>query len=333
LSDQAQPSRSVEPYRTGSLPVSDGHSIFFEESGRPDGLPAVYLHGGPGGGIEPEMRGVHNPDVYRVVMFDQRGAGRSTPSGETRHNTLLHLVADMEALRQHLGLERWIVSGGSWGTTVALAYAQTHPERCLALVLRGVFLGSQAEMDWFNSGLRNFYPDVWDTTLAGLSAEQAAHFPHSLDRLIDDPDPAISGPAAVRKARYEWLSCSTDPSAESDEAILAVLTPEFCIPYQRVASHYGHHQFFLQPDQLLNGMAAIRHLPGYIVNGRMDVVCPPMAAYRLKQAWPEAELHLVPMAGHFSTEPGIRAVLCDVMARLERLANPSTAVHHSGASG
>jgi proline iminopeptidase len=310
LSDDVHP-----PERTGMLPVSDGHCLYYEESGRIDGLPVVYLHGGPGAGIEPEMRAVHDRAAHRLVMFDQRGAGRSTPSGETRDNTLQHLVRDVEALREHLGIDRWIVSGGSWGTTVALAYAQAHPQRCRALVLRGVFLGSQAEMAWFDGGLRHFYPDVWAATIEGLTPEQADGFLHSLDVLIDNPDPAISGPAAVRKAKYEWLSCSADPDAD---AIDAALTPEFCIPYQRIAKHYGRNRFFLQPDQLLNGVAAIRHIPCVIVNGRLDVVCPPLAAFRLKQAWPEAELHLVPMAGHFSTEPGIAAMLRETMNRLAK---------------
>jgi proline iminopeptidase len=309
----------VAPFNAGLLPVSDGHSVYFEESGASDGIPVVYLHGGPGAGMEPAMRRCHDPTVYRCIMFDQRGAGRSTPSGEVRHNTTWHLVDDMERLRRHLQVERWIVSGGSWGTTLALAYAQRHPARCRAIVLRGVFLGSAEEMKWFNGGLRNFYPDVWAETVRGLSEEQAAHFPDCLDAAILDADPSISGPAAVLKSRYEWLSCSVEPDKESVDA---ELTHEYCIPYQRIGIHYGHHQFFLEPDQLLKGVASIRRVPCYIVNGRLDVVCPPITAYRLKEAWPEAELQIVPLAGHFCTDSGIQAALVSIMDRLRSQPDP-----------
>lgn len=309
----------VAPYRTGLLPVSDIHSVYFEESGAPDGIPVVYMHGGPGAGLEPAMRRCHDPAAYRLIMFDQRGAGRSTPSGEVRDNTLWHLVEDTERLRTHLGIDRWIVSGGSWGTAVALAYAQRHPASCRAIVLRGVFLGSAAEMNWFNGGLQNFYPDVWADTIRDLSPEDAAHFPDALDVAILNPDPAISGPAAVLKSRYEWLSCSVEPDKQ---AVDAELTPEYCIPYQRIGIHYGSHQFFLTPDQLLNGVDLVRDIPCHIINGRLDVVCPPVTAYRLKQQWPEAELQIVPLAGHFCTDTGIHAALVSVMERLK--ATPNT---------
>jgi proline iminopeptidase len=262
------------------------------------------------------MRGVHDSQAYRLVMFDQRGCGRSTPAGELRDNTTQHLVADIERLREHLGIERWIVSGGSWGSTLALAYAQAHPHRCEALVLRGVWLGSAREMQWFQGGLRNFYPDVWEQTVGPVPADQAtAWFERLRDRILD-PDPAVAGPAAVLKSRYEWLSCSADPSTEDLAAIDAELTPAYCIPYQRVGTHYMRHRFFLTPNQLLDGIPAIRHIPGYIVNGRLDVVCPPVTAFELQRAWPEAHLELVPLAGHFSTEPGIETALRRIMESL-----------------
>lgn len=303
--------------RSGWLPLDDLHTMYFEESGNPHGRAVVYLHGGPGAGMEPSIRRLHDPQAYRLVMFDQRGCGRSTPAGELRDNTTQHLVADIERLREHLGVERWIVSGGSWGSTLALAYAQAHPQRCTALVLRGIWLGSDAEMQWFEGGLRHFYPDVWEETVGPLSPQEAeATFEHLRDRVLD-PDPAVAGPAAVLKSRYEWLSCSANPSAEDLALIDAELTPAYCIPYQRVAAHYGRHHFFLAPNQLLDGMPAIRHVPGFIVNGRMDVVCPPVTAYQLKKVWPEAQLELIPQAGHFSTEPGIAAALLRIMEGLE----------------
>ena len=303
--------------RPGWLPLDAVHTLYFEESGHPSGIPVVYLHGGPGAGLEPEMRRVHDPEAFRLVMFDQRGSGKSTPSGEIRDNTTWHLVDDIERLRRHLGIERWIVSGGSWGTTLALAYAQRHPQRCRALVLRGIWLGTQSEVHWFENGLKLFYPDVWAATIAGLDEDTAEDFHARLNAAILDPDPAIAGPAAVRKARYEWLACSVDPDVDG---IIEGLTPEYCLPYQRIGAHYARNDFFLGPDQLMNGMGAMRHIPGFLVQGRLDLVCPPQSAYRLAQAWPAAELRLVPMSGHFSTEPGIAAALLDVMERLKRSA-------------
>lgn len=291
--------------------------MYFEESGNPRGRPVVYLHGGPGAGMEPSIRRLHGPLAYRLVMFDQRGCGRSTPAGELRDNTTQHLVADIERLREHLGIDRWIVSGGSWGSTLALAYAQAHPQRCQALVLRGIWLGSVREMQWFQGGLRSFYPDVWEQTVGHLAPGEAdGYFERLRDRILD-PDPAVAGPAAVLTSRYEWLSCSSNPSAEDLAAIDAELTPAYCIPYQRVGTHYQRHHFFLAPNQLLDGVPAIRHIPGFIVNGRLDVVCPPVTAFELKKAWPEAQLELVPQAGHFSTEPGIAAALLRIMESLK----------------
>jgi proline iminopeptidase len=302
-----------QPVLAGRLALDTLHTMYFEESGNPGGSPVVYLHGGPGAGIEADMRSVHDPKAFRLVMFDQRGCGKSTPEGETRENTTWHLVADIERLREHLGIDRWIVSGGSWGCSLALAYAQRHPDRCRALVLRGVWLSTESEVQWFESGVKTFYPDVW-ATIEGLDEAGASVYLARLREDILNPDPTIAGPAAVRMARYEWLACSVDPDvkAMSDE-----LTPEYCLPYQRIGAHYGRNKFFLAADQLIDGMPAIRHIPGFIINGRLDMICPPAAAYRLWQAWPRSELNLVPMAGHFSTETGIAAALLSVMEKLK----------------
>ena len=244
--------------RSDRLPLDHGYDLYFEESGRPDGVPVLYLHGGPGAGMEPAMRRFHDPDYYRFVMFDQRGAGASHPPGDVRNNTTHLLIEDIELLRRHLGIERWIVSGGSWGTTLALAYAQTHPERCTALVLRGLWLGTEAEVHWFENGVKIFYPDVWAATIEGLDEAEAAKYLARLRDALFDPDPAIAGAAAVRKARYEWLACEVDPHVD---AIIDELTPEYCLPYQRIGAHYRSNNFFLAPDQLMIGLAGIRHLP------------------------------------------------------------------------
>lgn len=306
--------RSEQTATPGWLPLDALHTMYYEESGNPDGIPVVYVHGGPGAGLEPEMRAVHDPEAYRLVMYDQRGAGRSTPAGEVRDNTTAHLVDDLERLRTHLGIGRWIVSGGSWGTTVALAYAQRYPDSCRALVLRGVFLGADADVSWFENGVKTFYPDVWAATIDGLQPDSAGDFLAPLRRGILNPDVAVAGAAAVRMARYEWLACSVNPDVK---AINEELTPEYCLPYQRIGVHYREHGFFLEPDQLLRGIRTMRHVPGFIINGRLDMICPPTTAYRLWQAWPEAELQLVPMAGHFSSEPAIAAALRTVMERLK----------------
>jgi len=303
-----------QPILAGRLALDGLHTMYFEESGNPKGIPVVYLHGGPGAGMEAGMRCVHDPQAFRLVMYDQRGCGKSTPEGELRDNTTWDLIADIERLREHLGIDRWIVSGGSWGTTLALAYAQRHPESCRALVLRGVWLGSEAEVHWFENGVKTFYPDVWAATTEGLDEAAASVYLTRLREDILNPDPAIAGPAAVRMARYEWLACEVNPDVN---AIIDELTPEYCLPYQRIGAHYGNNKFFLAADQLIDGLARIRHIPGFIINGRLDMICPPAGAYRLWQAWPEAELNLVPMAGHFSSEPGIAAALLSVMERLK----------------
>lgn len=298
------------------LPLDHGHVMAWEESGRADGLPVVYLHGGPGAAMEPHMRALHNPDVFRLVMYDQRGCGRSTPAGELAHNDTAHLLDDIERLRLHLGIERWIVSGGSWGSTLALAYAQAHPSRCLALVLRGLFLGSRAEVEWLANGAPQFFPEAWAEATEGVPGHtrwaqlQALHA-----RVLDSAEAAAALQASRALARFEW----TAAALQADRAAIdAELTPDYTLAYQRVCCHYLRHGCFIDADALLAGVARIRHLPCHIVNGRFDAVCPPAAAWRLKQAWPEAELQVVPMAGHTSTEPALSAALRDVMNRLAR---------------
>jgi proline iminopeptidase len=301
------------PHQCGHLRLDDIHTMYFEEWGAPDGVPVVVLHGGPGAGMDGSMRERHDLMAYRVVMFDQRGSGRSTPAGEIRQNELRLLLQDIEHLRSHLGIASWVVSGGSWGTTLALAYAQRFPQHCLALVLRGVFLGSDEEIDWFSRGLPKIWPQEWRDATSGMSAAERVDFLATLRRDIAHPDRSVHGPAAVKMATYEWACASVEPDAA---AIAAELTEDYCIPYQRVGAHYMAHHYFLAPGELLRGVQSIRHLPCFIVNGRFDIVCPPHTAFALHEAWPESELHIVPRSGHSATEPLIASTLDDIMGRL-----------------
>lgn len=300
--------------RSGMLALDHGHAMYYEESGREDGLPVVYLHGGPGAALEPNMRTLHDPRAVRFVMFDQRGCGRSTPAGELAFNDTAHLVDDIERLRRHLGIERWVVSGGSWGSTLALVYAQAHSQRCLALVLRGLFLGTQAEMDWLALGVPNFFPDAWfEATGAAPGDAPLARLKALQETVLGQGDDAVALRAALALARFEWTASTL---VADRDAIDAELTPDYTRAYQRVCCHYLRHGCFIAAVALMAGVAAIRHLPCHIVNGRFDAVCPPAAAWRLKQAWPEAELQIVDKAGHSSSEPAIADALRAVMLRL-----------------
>lgn len=294
--------------RQGYLNVGDGHSLYWEESGRPDGLPVIFLHGGPGSGCAPAYRRFFDPARYRIILFDQRGAGQSTPYASIKANTTGHLVADLERLRAHLRIDRWLVFGGSWGATLALAYGQAHPAAVLGFILRGVFLFRRQEVDWFLHGTGRFFPDAQAAFLAALpSEERDAPLPAYLRRLTD-PDPQIHGPAAHAWVRYED-ACSrllplprppVPPPPQSGIASLAMA---------RIEAHYMSHGGFMDDGALLDGVDRIRHLPCTIVQGRYDMVCPPTSAWELHQRWPGSVLHMVPDAGHSALDPGIRAAL------------------------
>jgi len=306
----------IEPYANGWLVVDGLHELYWETCGNPRGVPVVFLHGGPGGGCLPHHRRFFDPRFWRIVLFDQRGAGRSTPPAELRDNTTPHLVADLERLRRHLGVERWLIFGGSWGSTLALAYAEAHPDRCLGLVLRGIFLARPAELDWFMHGMRQFFPEAWRDFAGFLPEGERGDLLAGYYRRLTDPDPARHMPAAHAWDRYEG-ACSTllpreaPPQFETDTAALAIA---------RIEAHYFVHRAFLDDDQLMRDLARIRHLPCTIVQGRYDIVCPPVTADALAQAWPEAELVLVPDAGHSVREPGItRELLAAVERMRERL--------------
>ena len=298
----------LEPYETGRLAVDTRHTLYWEQCGRSDGVPAIFLHGGPGSGASPTHRRFFDPSHYRIVVYDQRGAGRSTPLGEIVDNTTGHLVADIEALRRNLGIERWLVFGGSWGSTLALAYAQAHPECCLALVLRGIFLGHRSEIDWFLYGIRTVFPEHWRAFAEYLPEDERNDILRHYHRRLIDRDSAVHMPAARAWGRYEG-SCSTllpDP-----ELVQSFLDDVRALGIARIEAHYFINDLFMAPDQLLNGVERIRHLPTRIVQGRYDMVCPIVAADRLRRAWPEAMFQIVEDAGHSALEPGTRRALVE----------------------
>ncbi|SFQ74183.1 proline iminopeptidase [Amycolatopsis arida] len=302
----------IQPYARGMLEVDAGIAIYWETSGNPDGKPVVVLHGGPGSGSAPLTRQHFDPAAYRIVLFDQRGAGRSTPAAgapgaDPSRNTTWHLVADLERLREHLRIERWQVFGGSWGATLGLAYAQTHPERVSEIVLRGVFTARQRELDWiYRGGAGNLFPEDWERFLAALPAADRADPLAGYHRLVFDPDPAVSEPAAVAWSGWEGAIVSAVPQQGFRTGYAR---PAFAVPFARLALRYFAHGAWLEPDQLLRDAGKLAGIPGAIVQGRYDVVCPPVTAYELHRAWPDAELSILPHAGHAVTDPGVLAGL------------------------
>lgn len=309
----------IEPYAEGWLPVGDGHTLYWYECGNPKGKPAVFLHGGPGAGCIPAYRRFFDPDIWRVILVDQRGAGRSQPLAETDTNTTQDLVSDLEKLRIDRGVDEWLLFGGSWGSTLALAYGEAHPERCSGFVLRGVFLGTQAEIDWFMHGMGHFFPEAAQEFLAPIPPPERADLLASYHARLTDPDPAIHIPAARAWTLYE-SRCSALRSRTGDGRLTS---DRFALSVARMEAHYFCHQCFLEPDQLLNNVGAISHLPCVIVQGRYDLVCPPVTAQRLAAAWPGADLVMIEDAGHSALEPGVRAAL---VRATEAMARPALAL-------
>jgi proline iminopeptidase len=285
--------------------------MYWEACGNPAGLPVLFLHGGPGGGCSIEHRRFFDPDVFRVVLFDQRGAGNSTPLGEVQDNTTAHLVADIETLREYLGIGRWLVFGGSWGSTLALAYGQAHPERCLGFVLRGIFLGRPAEIDWFLYGLRQVFPEAWRRFAGMLPAAERDDLLGGYMKRLFHREPKVYLPFARAWGEYE-AGCSTLLPAPE----LARQHADDAVGLARLEAHYFAHHCFLSPGQLLGALHRIRHLPASIVHGRYDMICPIASADELARAWPEARYVIVADGGHSVWEPSLRAA---VMREVERL--------------
>jgi proline iminopeptidase len=302
---------SIEPYRTGRLPVDDLHTIYWEECGNPAGVPVLFLHGGPGAGCSPEHRRFFDPQYYRIVLFDQRGAGRSTPHGETRNNTTAHLVSDIESLRELLKIPQWHVFGGSWGSTLALAYAETHPQPCLSLTLRGIFLLQAYEVDWFLHGMRNFAPQAWERFVEFLPESLRGDLCDGYWTQLNHELPEIRAAAANSWAGYEAKSVSlrTNGTAVASGPIAS----SSAVGLARLEVHYMRSNQFVPNDALMRGVERVRHIPCAIVQGKYDLLCPPITAVALHKAWPESTLHIIEEAGHSAFEPGIRAALVSIM--------------------
>jgi proline iminopeptidase len=304
----------IEPFDSGMLRVSDLHTIYYEQSGNPEGKPVVFVHGGPGGGTDAKQRRFFDPAAYRIVLFDQRGCGRSTPHAELHDNTTWHLVADMEAIREHLGIGRWQVFGGSWGSTLALAYAQKHPERVTELVLRGIFMLRKKELDWFyQDGASAIFPDTWEGYLAAIPPAEHGDLMRAYHERLTSDDPQVRLAAAQAWSVWE---ASTSFLLQSKEYMSHAGEDEFALAFARIECHYFvNGGFFEVEDQLLRDVDKIRQIPAVIAQGRYDVVCPMMSAWDLHRAWPEARLEIVPDAGHSAYEPGIVDVLIEATDR------------------
>ena len=293
----------IEPYATGMLDVGDGHRVYYERCGTPGATPAVFLHGGPGGGISPSHRRLFDPARYDVLLFDQRGCGRSTPHAALEANTTWHLVGDIERLRAMIGVERWLVFGGSWGSTLSLAYAQTHPEHVSALILRGIYTATPAEIAWYYQfGVSEMFPDKWEGFVAPIPPAERGDMLRAYHRLLTGDDPARQLQAAKAWTIWEGETITLLPDPAMSDAFS---DGHFALAFARIENHYFVHDAWLEDGQLLRDAGRLADIPGVIVHGRYDMPCPARYAYALHKAWPLAEFHLIEGAGHAYSEPGI----------------------------
>ena len=305
----------IEPRASAMLRLDALHQMYWEECGNPQGIPVVFLHGGPGAGSTSAHRRFFDPQAYRIIVYDQRGAGRSRPLGELRDNTTPHLIADLQTLREHLNIDRWLVFGGSWGSTLALAYAEAHPDRCLGLVLRGIFLCRKSEIDWFLYGLRSIYPEPWEKLSGFLPPAERADLATNYHRRLVDPDPAVHMPAARAWSVYEG-SCST--LMPSPDTVAYFAGDVVALGLARIEAHYFINDIFLPENSLIENVGRLADIPGIIVQGRYDMVCPLVTAHELARAWPQAVYRIIPNAGHSAWEPGIVAALVEATETFKR---------------
>lgn len=306
---------AISPYNQFELAVTPPHKLYVEESGKPDGIPVVFLHGGPGSGCEPYHRQFFNPEKYRIILFDQRGAGRSTPHAELENNTTQDLVADMEAIRERLGIEKWVVFGGSWGSTLGLVYAQTHPDRAFHLILRGIFLCRQREIDWFyQEGASRIFPDVWQKYLAPIPEDERGDMVGAYYHRLTSDDEFTRMQAAKAWSLWEGRTATL---VNRQSVIDHFGDPHTALSLARIECHYFKHASFLKANQILGNVSKLLDIPATIVQGRYDIICPLESAWELHQAWHGSILKIIPDAGHAASEPGILSELvktCDDLA-------------------
>ena len=306
----------IEPYQQGMLAVDAIHTIYWEQSGNPTGVPVVFLHGGPGAGSTPTHRRFFDPSYYRIIILDQRGAGRSTPLGELCDNTTPLLISDLEQLRKHLAIQKWLVFGGSWGSTLALAYGEAHPKRCLGFILRGIFLCRKKEIDWFLYGLQIFFPEAWQKFVGALDSTEREDILAAYYQRLKDPDPAIHMSAASCWSIYEG-SCST--LLPSEETVNYFSGDTVALGLARIEAHYFSHNIFLPENSLLDNVHKLHDIPATIVQGRYDAVCPIISADDLHHAWPQAEYIVIDDAGHSAWEPGIQSTLIRTTEKFKQI--------------
>ncbi len=306
----------IKPYARHELAVDHPHELYVDESGTPDGLPVLFVHGGPGAGCDAASRCWFDPTIYRIVTFDQRGCGRSTPHASLDRNTTWDLVADMERIREHLGIDKWVLFGGSWGSTLSLAYAQTHPERVHALILRGIFLCRPQEIQWFyQAGASRLFPDYWEDYLAPIPAEERDDLVAAFYRRLTGSDQIAQMHAAKAWSIWEGRTATLRPN---NHVVERFAEPQRALSIARIECHYFINNAFLEEDQLLRDMHRIAHIPGVIVHGRYDVVCPLDNAWALHQAWPNSELNIIRDAGHAAAEAGITDALVRATGQIAR---------------
>lgn len=310
----------IKPYKEERLAVEPPHELHLEQSGNPDGLPVLFVHGGPGAGCEPWHRRFFDPNVYRIILFDQRGAGRSTPHASLENNTTWHLVADMERIREHLGIEHWVLFGGSWGSTLSLAYAEKHPQRVRALILRGIFLCRPWEIRWFyQEGANRLFPDLWQDYIAPIPLGERRDLLGAHYRRLTGDDEVARMHSAKAWALWEGRTATL----HSNKGVIEHFgDPRVALALARIEAHYFYHRTFLKPDQLLRDAWRLEDIPGILVHGRYDVVCPIQNAWELHRAWPGSRLDIVADAGHSAAEPGISTALVaathEIAAQLAR---------------
>jgi proline iminopeptidase len=305
---------ATEPRASGFLKLDDRHMMYWEEAGNPRGTPILFLHGGPGAGCTADHRRFFDPQFYRIILYDQRGAGRSTPLGEIRNNTTQLLIEDIERLRRFLDVERWFLFGGSWGSTLALAYGEAHPDCCLGFILRGIFLGRRDEVDWFLYGMQRFFPEAWRAFSGHIPEAERTDLLTAFHRRLTNPDPLVHQPAARVWSSYEGSCSSLQPNSVP---VKHFASDQVALGLARIEAHYFVNEIFLADNALLAGIDKIRRLPCVIVQGRYDMVCPIRTADELARAWPEARYEVIPQAGHSAWEPGILSALLEATRRFK----------------